>query len=128
MERHIRVIGLLYVLIGASLILLGLVVLFMFGGSAILGAGQTPGSRVVVPLVGAVGGVVFLALTLISIPALVAGVGLLRYRRWARIVVIILSGILLMWLPVGTLLGLYSLWALLSKKSEALFASSDAPG
>lgn len=130
MERHVRIIGLLYVFLGASLVLLGVGVLFMFGGAALSGADQQSGSGVVVSLVGAVGGIVFLLLSLLSIPALVAGVGLLRHRPWARIVTILLSGFIMLvpiltglvkFAPVSTLLGLYSLWVLLSKKTEPLF-------
>jgi len=131
MERHVRIIGLLYVFLGGFLVLLGVGVLFMFGGAALSGADEQNGSGVVVSLVGAVGGIVFLLLSLISIPALVAGVGLLRHRPWARIVTILLSGFimfvpfltgLVQLTPLSTLLGLYSLWVLLSKRTEPLFA------
>src|SRR3970040_1686409 len=95
MERHVRIIGLLYVFLGRFLVLLGVGVLFMFGGAALSGADEQNGSGVVGSLVGAVGGIVFLLLSLISIPALVAGVGLLRHRPWARIVTILLSGFIM---------------------------------
>lgn len=130
MERHVRIIGLLYVLLGASLVLIGVGVLFMFGGAALSGADEQSGSVVVVPLVGAVGGIVFLLLSLLSIPALVAGVGLLRHRAWARIVTILLAGFILFipfltgfvkLVPATTLLGLYSLWVLLSRRTETVF-------
>jgi hypothetical protein len=132
MERHVRIIGLLYVFLGASLVLLGVGVLFLFGGAALSGSDQpnSSGSGVVVSLVGAVGGIVFLLLSLLSIPALVAGVGLLRHRPWARIATILLSGFVLFvpfltgfvkFVPLSTLLGLYSLWVLLSKRAEPIF-------
>ncbi len=136
MERHVRIIGLLYVFLGASLILLGVGVLFLFGGAALTGTEQQDGSGVVVSLVGAVGGIVFLLLSLLSIPALVAGVGLLRRRPWARIVTILLSGFVLLvpmfgglakFAPLSTLLGLYSLWVLLSKRTESLFTRQGSP-
>jgi hypothetical protein len=136
MERHVRIIGLLYVFLGASLVLLGVGVLFMFGGAALSGGDEQTGSGVVVSLVGAVGGIVFLLLSLLSIPALVAGVGLLRHRPWARIVTILLSGFILLiplltgfvkLTPLSTLLGLYTLWVLLSKRTEPLFPRQGSP-
>jgi hypothetical protein len=136
MERHVRIIGLLYVFFGASLVLLGVAVLFMFGGTALSGSDPQSGSRGIVPLVGAVGGIVFLLLCLVSIPALVAGVGLLRHRPWARIAVILLSGFVMLipilshmvvLAPLSTLLGLYSLWVLLSKRTEPLFSRQGGP-
>jgi hypothetical protein len=136
MERHVRIIGLLYVFLGASLVLVGVGVLFLFGGAALGGADQQNGSAVVVPLIGAVGGIVFLLLSLLSIPAIVAGVGLLRHRPWARIVTILLSGFIMLapilaglvkFAPLSSLLGLYSLWVLLSKKTEPLFTRQGGP-
>jgi len=124
MRRHIRIIGLLYVLGGVSLVLLGLAVALMFGGAGLAGLAQR-GNEVrpdVIPIVGAVGGIFFLLASLLSVPAIVAGLGLLKYRRWSRVLTIVLSGILLFIWPVGTILGGYSLWVLLSKKTEPLFA------
>ncbi len=136
MERHVRIIGLLYVFFGASLVLLGVAVLFMFGGTALTGGDPQSGSGVMIPLVGAVGGIVFLFLCLFSIPALLAGIGLLRHRPWARIFTILLSGCIMLapvlsgmmaFAPVTTLLGLYSLWVLLSKRTEPLFSRQSGP-
>jgi hypothetical protein len=128
MARHIRIIGMLYVLCGVSLILLGLAVLLMFGGTGLAGLSGRPDevTPIVIPIVGAVGGIMFLLLTLLSIPAIAAGVGLLKHRPWARILTIVLSGVFLFLVPVGTILGLYSLWVLLSKRTEHLFARHDS--
>ena len=124
MRRHVRIVGLLYVLGGVSLVLLGLAVALMFGGAGLAGLAQGSGevSPVVIPIVGAVGGIFFLLASLLSVPAIVAGVGLLKYRRWSRVLTIVLSGILLFIWPVGTIVGAYALWVLLSKKTELLFA------
>ena len=131
MERHVRIIGLLYVCCGAFLVLIGAAVLFMFGGAALSGSAPLPSAGVTGSLVGAVGGIVFLLLTLMSVPAVVAGIGLLRHRPWARIVTILLSGVIMLTpilaglvvlVPLSTILGLYSLWVLLSKRTEPLFS------
>ncbi|MBI3696140.1 MAG: hypothetical protein HY238_15045, partial [Acidobacteria bacterium] len=57
-----------------------------------------------------------------GLPSLIAGIGLLKLRPWARILTIVLSAIDLIHVPFGTALGLYGLWALLSKEGEQLFA------
>lgn len=124
MQRHVRIIGLLYFLCGASMVLLGLVVLLMFGGAGLVGwgaAGSGDVPPIVIPIAGAVGGVFFFLLCLLAIPAIVAGVGLLKRRPWSRVLTIILSGIVLFLWPVGTMLGIYFLWVLLSKKTEPVF-------
>jgi hypothetical protein len=49
------------------------------------------------------------------------GIGLLKYRSWARIGGIVLSILDLIWMPVGTIVGIYGLWVLFSKDTERLF-------
>jgi hypothetical protein len=46
----------------------------------------------------------------------IAGVALLKGSRIARVFVIVISALGLFSFPVGTLIGAYSLWALLRKQ------------
>jgi len=57
----------------------------------------------------------------ISAPSLIAGVGLLYFKPWARALTIILSVIHLFSVPIGTALGVYGLWVLLQRETEPLF-------
>ena len=63
-------------------------------------------------------GVFFLmgAFAFITIPAglAIAGIGLLRYREWARILTLILASLMLIGIPFGTAIGIYAFWVLLS--------------
>ena len=43
-----------------------------------------------------------------------AGVGLLHYKTWGRVVAIIIAVIMLIEFPIGTAIGIYALWVLLS--------------
>jgi hypothetical protein len=70
----------------------------------------------------AVGGFVFTVITVLSVPGLIAGYGLLKIRRWARVLGIVLSALSLLNVPFGTALGAYGLWILLKPETEALFA------
>ena len=56
-----------------------------------------------------------------ALPGLAAGYGLLKFKPWARIVGIVLSALKLINVPLGTILGAYGLWVLLSKDTERLF-------
>jgi hypothetical protein len=47
-----------------------------------------------------------------------AGWGLLRRQPWARLLTIVLSFLALFHIPLGTALGIYSLWVLLPAQSE----------
>jgi uncharacterized membrane protein (DUF2068 family) len=58
----------------------------------------------------------------IGIPQLVCGIGLLNFKRWARILGIVLAAISLLNVPIGTIFGIYALVILFSKETEAIFA------
>ncbi len=52
---------------------------------------------------------------------IIAGVGLLCSKPWARVLTITLSVIHLFSVPFDTALGIYGLWALLQRETEPLF-------
>ncbi len=62
-------------------------------------------------------------LTILSLPQLIGGIGVLKRRNWGRIVIIIVSIFGLFQFPFGTILGAYSLWVLFSRGGEMLFHS-----
>ena len=47
-----------------------------------------------------------------------AGFGLLQREPWARVVALVVGFLALLSVPVGTALGIYTLWVLLPTKSE----------
>jgi hypothetical protein len=50
------------------------------------------------------------------------GYGVLKHQSWARIAAIVLSAISLIEFPFGTALGVYGLWIMFNKETEAMFA------
>ena len=69
----------------------------------------------------AVGTYVPLFLFVLSIPGLIGGIGLFLYKRWARILVLIVSALDLLNMPVGTIIGVYSIWVLVQDDTVKLF-------
>jgi hypothetical protein len=63
-------------------------------------------------------GILFL---LISMPSIAAGVGLIRYRSWGRVLTLVLSFLRLLEFPFGTLTAFYSFWVLLSREGKRFF-------
>lgn len=124
MASHIRVLAILHIVFGALGILIGLVILLIFGGVAgIVGvaAEGDPSAPVAIPILSLIGGVIFVVVLVVSIPGVVAGIGLLQYREWARILTIVLSALDLLNVPFGTALGIYGLWVLLQNQTLQLF-------
>jgi hypothetical protein len=63
---------------------------------------------------------------LISIPGILAGLGLYKRKEWARIVTIILSIFELFSFPVGTAIAIFSIWAMIQPETIALFSETDS--
>jgi hypothetical protein len=80
-----------------------------------------------VPILGGIGGLVFIVFLVLSLPSLVVGIGLLQFKPWGRILGIVLSALHLFNVPFGTVLGIYGLWVLLSTETERLFRRSTGP-
>ncbi len=60
-------------------------------------------------------------LGLLAIPGLIAGLGLLAHQSWARILAIVVAILGLLNFPVGTLIGLYTLFVLLQEAATPYF-------
>jgi hypothetical protein len=130
MLTHVKVLAVLHVALGVLGLVAALFLLLILGGVAgIVGAaaGQEPDAWVAIPILGFIGTVLFFFLVALSVPGLVAGMGLLSLRPWARILTLILSALNLLNVPLGTALGIYGLWVLLHKDTEALFNASPPP-
>ena len=57
----------------------------------------------------------------------VAGLGLLQYRSWARILAIILGIVNLILFPIGTAVGIYTLIIMFNEETKALFNGEGTP-
>ncbi len=62
----------------------------------------------------------------LAIPALVAGIGLLAHKAWARVLGIIVSVFMVLNIPMGTLVGAYALYVLMQDAATRYFSSPPA--
>lgn len=123
MLTHVKVLGVLNIVLSALGILIGVLLLLVFGGIAGL-IGLTDhgdGRLIALPIVGGIGALIFILVMIVSIPGIVAGIGLLKLRPWARILGIVISALNILNFPFGTALGVYGLWVLLANETIALF-------
>jgi hypothetical protein len=123
MRTHVTVLGVLQILLGVLGVLTALFFLVMFGGAAglVSASAQPDEAAFAVPIIGVVGTGLSIFILALSIPSVIVGIGLLRFRPWARILGIVLSILLLIHVPIGTALGVYGLWVLLQGATEKLF-------
>jgi len=134
MEKHIRLVGILNIVYRA-LSILGAGVLFIlalvFGSlfDSLIWSGHIRPHEVpiellnIVPLVLCViGAIIFI----VSIVGIIAAYGVLHKREWARILLLVISFFHLLRIPLGTILGVYSIWVLMNDETIRLF--TPAPG
>lgn len=116
MSTHIKILGWLHIILGVMSLLaaFGIFATSFLGG---LFSGHLLGA-----IGGMLSGVVFALISFLSgITGLAAGVGLLQRQSWARTLAILLSIFSLIRWPIGTMIGIYGLWVLLSSEGAAQF-------
>jgi hypothetical protein len=122
MDTHVRVLGILHIAFGLMGMVGALVLLLFFGGAAALvGGSGAEGARTAVPILGVVGALLGCFVLVVSLPGLIAGIGVLTFREWARILMLVVSALDLLNVPFGTALGVYGFWTLLHAETIPLF-------
>jgi hypothetical protein len=118
MEKHVTILGILYIAFSALGLLLAVIIF-----TAIVGGGIISGDSEAMAITGIVGPVIAFFFLLLSAPGMIGGIYLLKHRPWARILVLVLGFINLIDIPVGTALGIYTIWVLFKNESVDLFTS-----
>ena len=113
METHVKTVAILNILTG-GLGVLAVVLLLVFWGPSLVSENM--------PLSGILTLLWVIADLLLAGPCVVIGLGLLRFRPWARTAGTVLSIFNLVNLPLGTIAGLYGLWVLMSQETDPLFS------
>jgi len=116
MDSHVKALGWLWIISGVLSIGSALCLGFGIGGSGFISDDQT--AFITTSIVGVIcGGSLFLG----GILDLIAAYGLFNFKSWARILAIILGIFNLFLFPIGTLLGIYTLWVMFNDETKALF-------
>ncbi len=118
LEQHVTVLGWLHIIGNLFFVLIGL---FLFFFLRTIGAvSGDPQALVVLSVVGTFVGTL---LTVLGLPGIVAGFGLLAHKEWARYLAIVLGVLNLLNAPIGTVIGIYTLWVLMQEDAAAFFAT-----
>lgn len=122
MQPHVRAIAVLFLIFGGLLAMGGLVSAAFFGGlGTLIGLSQNEGALIGALALQLTGAALTIFLLALAVPSLACGWGLLKRRRWARTLGIILGAIALVNFWLGTAFGIYVLWVLLNKRTETIF-------
>lgn len=117
--QHVTILGWLFIVGHAFFLLIGIFVFLLL--SAI---GVVSGDPQATAILGVVGTAVGVLLGILSVPGIVAGFGLLARKTWGRYLAIVVGVLNLINFPIGTLIGLYTLWVLMQESASDYFVMS----
>jgi hypothetical protein len=118
LARHLRTLGVLWIVMGALWLVPSIALLILgrnphFMGHSSLFWGSFSGPSFMYGL-----GLIFL---IVAAGGICVGWGLMQYQPWARKVAIVFGVLALIRPPLGTLLGIYTLWVLLARGADVEF-------
>ena len=119
LRLHVPVLGWLFVIANAVLLITGLLALILLVGIGLVA--QDPIAYRVLVLVGSAALILFF---LFGLPGFIAGIGLLKRRHWARTLALVIGILGLAAFPIGTALGVYAIFVLLQVDATQYFDSS----
>lgn len=126
-EKHVNVLGILFIAYNAVGVATGLLAFFvLFGAGVLAGVSATccdPAAEAF-PILITIGFLVLGILVFFSIPGIVAGIGLLKFQPWARVLGLVLSVVYLLEVPLGTAPGVCGLWVLFNRETAKLFSAT----
>jgi hypothetical protein len=120
-QQHVTILGWLHIIANALFLLLGLVGLLFFAGIGIV-----TGDPTAMGVLGILGLVAALFFGVLALPGILAGYGLLKRQKWGQILGIVVGLLSLVNFPIGTAIGLYTLFVLLQDAATSYFASQGA--
>lgn len=117
MDTHVRQFGILTIVFSVAGLVLGLALLAFYDGAyGLLQATDSTGFGPVLT------GLILFNMVL-AIPAAVTAHYVMRYQSWARNVMIVICGLNVLNVPLGSILAAYGFWVLMTPETEPLFLS-----
>jgi hypothetical protein len=120
MDRHVRILGVLNMVFGVAGAVVAILILIQFGGlSGVYAAFNED-------IVGVVASILVCFQLLIAVPCIVSGYGVRKLQDWARVMLIVVSAVNILNFPIGTMIGAYGLWVLMTPETDPLFQNAAA--
>jgi hypothetical protein len=116
MRDQIRVLGWCFIIYGLFFVAIG-VLIFMI----VFGAGIISGDRIAMYVTGTIGTLIASALIIFWIPNIIAGIGLISFRSWGRVLALVVGALHILAFPIGTAVGIFAFFVLMQPDAEALF-------
>jgi len=119
LQQHVTLLGWLLIVEHAILLLVAAFVFVL-----LMGVGVVSGDSEAMAILGIVGTSVGVFLAALSVPGIAAGIGLLQRKSWGRFLAMVVGVLGMLNVPLGTLIGIYALWALMQDSAAEYFGGS----
>ena len=119
LQQHVTLLGWLLIVEHAILLLVAAFVFVL-----LTGVGVVSGDSEAMAILGIVGTSVGIFLAALSVPGIGAGIGLLQRKSWGRFLAMVVGVLGMLNVPLGTLIGIYALWALMQDSAAEYFGGS----
>jgi hypothetical protein len=116
MDQHITILGVLHIAWGLLGVLAAMIVF-----TTVVGGGMLSCDPEAMAITSIVGTSIAFCLLVPCLPGLIGGIGVLKYRQWARITLLVVGFINLLLVPFGTILGIYTIWVLMNIEVKDMF-------
>ncbi len=118
-EKHITLVAILNLIHSGLGLLIGIFLFFLLTGIGLCTGEDEP--MVILTIVGSAIAFFFFV---ICVPGIIGAIGLLKRQRWSRVFMLVIGALSLLDIPLGTALGIYTLYALMR---EDVVRVLDAP-
>jgi hypothetical protein len=120
MKKHLTAVGAIQIVFGAIWLLISIGAYILFSKlTEFIPTNDMP--EFVASLISYIFIIIPIFLGCLSLTSLIGGIGILSLKKWARIMVLIVSFIGCIQIPFGTLAGVYSIWVLMQDDTIKLF-------
>ena len=127
METHKRVLGILYIVSGSLhiLIMLFLSALFSILLPFIFEHAKLDEQWILLYIVPFIRIIATITILLFAVPSIIGGIALLNKKKWGLTLVLILGCFKLFSFPIGTALGIYTIWVYSEDHKHAISNSAN---
>lgn len=116
MEKHINVVATLQIVLSILGLIIATTIFILFHV-----IGDFVDDQDAEFVLAIIANVIMVISFIVSLPGILAGIGLFKRKEWARILTLIISVLNLFSFPIGTGIGVYSIWALVQPENVAAF-------
>ncbi|MBO0720841.1 MAG: hypothetical protein J2P41_08460 [Blastocatellia bacterium] len=119
MEKHITILAVLHIIYSGVYLFAAALIFFVIVGGGLLSQDATA-----IGITSIVGTVIAGILLALGAPGVIGGIALLKRKSWSWILIFILGCLDLLSVPLGTAIGIYTIWVLVQEDTKKLLGTS----